>query len=101
LNEQAAPVTAAVEVQPAARKAPRRRTGSLTRRMIVIAAVWIVALLLIGGFALDRVLSRSIVDSFDNQLTFVLNSMIASSEIGPDGEVHFNRPPADQRFVEP
>jgi signal transduction histidine kinase len=69
--------------------------------MIGIAAIWIVALLLIGGFALDRVLSRSIVDSFDNQLVFVLNSMIASSEIGPSGEVRFNRPPADQRFVEP
>jgi hypothetical protein len=27
--------------------------------------------------------------------------MITSSEIGPDGEVRFNRPPADQRFVEP
>ena len=27
--------------------------------------------------------------------------MIASSEIGPDGEVRFTRPPADQRFVEP
>ena len=27
--------------------------------------------------------------------------MIASSEIGPDGEVRFNRPPADQRFLEP
>ena len=27
--------------------------------------------------------------------------MIAASEIGPDGEVRFNRPPADQRFVEP
>jgi signal transduction histidine kinase len=47
------------------------------------------------------VLSRSIVDSFDNQLTFVLNSMIASAEIGPDGEVRFNLPPADHRFVEP
>jgi len=101
LNEQAAPVTAAAEVQPAAGKPPRRRTGSLTRRMIVIAAVWIVALLLIGGYALDRVLSRSVNDSFNSQLAFVLNSMIASSEIGPDGEVHFNRPPADQRFVEP
>jgi signal transduction histidine kinase len=69
--------------------------------MIGVAAFWIAALLLIGGFALDRVLSRSIVDSFDNQLVFVLNSMIASSEIGPNGEVRFNRPPADQRFVEP
>jgi signal transduction histidine kinase len=69
--------------------------------MIGIAAVWIAALLLIGALGLDRVLTRSIVDSFDNQLVFVLNSMVASSEIGPDGEVRFNRPPADQRFVEP
>src|SRR4051794_19503839 len=69
--------------------------------MIGVAALWIAALLLIGGFALDRVLTRSIVASFDNQLVFVLNSMIASSEIGPDGEVRFNRQPADQRFVEP
>jgi signal transduction histidine kinase len=101
LNQPAAPVTAAAEVQPAALEASRRRIGSLSRRMIGVAALWIAALLLIGGFALDRVLSRSIVDSFDNQLVFVLNSMIASSEIGPDGEVRFNRPPADQRFVEP
>jgi signal transduction histidine kinase len=101
LNEQAAPVNPAAEDRSAAKARQRRRqTGSLTGRMIGIAAVWIVALLLIGGFALDRVLSRSIVDSFDNQLTFVLNSIIASSEIGPDGEVRFNRPPADQRFVE-
>src|SRR6476660_2505386 len=69
--------------------------------MIVVAALWIAALLRTGGFALDRVLSRSIVESFDTQLVFVLNSMIASSEIGPDGEVRFNRAPADQRFVEP
>jgi len=102
LNEQAAPVTAAAEVEPAARKRPKaRRIGTLTRRMIGVAALWIAALLLIGGVALDSVLSRSIIDSFDNQLAFVLNSMIASSEIGPDGEVRFNRPPADQRFVEP
>ncbi|MFL6765856.1 MAG: sensor histidine kinase N-terminal domain-containing protein, partial [Sphingomicrobium sp.] len=102
MNEQAAQVTAASDAQAAIRwTLPRRRIGSLTRRMIGIAAVWIVALLLIGGFALDRVLSRSIVDSFDNQLVFVLNSMIASSEIGPVGEVRFNRQLADQRFLEP
>jgi signal transduction histidine kinase len=75
--------------------------GSLTRRMIGVAAIWIAALLLIGGFALDRVLSRSIVDNFDSQLARVLNSMIGASEIGPDGEVRFTRPPADQRFIEP
>jgi signal transduction histidine kinase len=105
LNEQAAPVTAAAPGATDPPLAPRRkaprRIGSLTRRMIGVAAIWIAALLLIGGFALDRVLSRSIIDSFDSQLVFVLNSMIASSEIGPDGEVHFSRAPADQRFVEP
>ncbi|QNN68647.1 HAMP domain-containing histidine kinase [Sphingomonas lutea] len=69
--------------------------------MIGIAALWIGALLLIGGFALDRLLSQSIVDNFDNRVIFELNSMIAASEIGPDGEVRFNRPPADQRFIEP
>jgi signal transduction histidine kinase len=69
--------------------------------MIIIAALWITPLLLIGGFALDRVLSRSIVDSFNGQLVLLLNSMIGASEIGPDGEVRFNRPPADQRFIEP
>jgi signal transduction histidine kinase len=99
LNEQTAPVTAADE-RPR-RRGKRPRIGSLSRRMIGVAALWIAALLLIGGFALDRVLSRSIVDSFDNQLVFVLNSMIASSEIDPIGEVRFNRPLADQRFVEP
>src|SRR5215217_927298 len=69
--------------------------------MIVIAALWITALLLLGGFALDRVQTASIVRNFDDQLEYVLNAMIAASEIGPDGEVRFNRPPADQRFIEP
>jgi signal transduction histidine kinase len=102
LNHEAAPVTAAAEVQPAApRKSPGQRTVSLTRRIIGVAALWIVALLLFGGFALDRVLTRSIVDTFDTQLVRVLNSMIGASEIGPDGEVRFTRPPADQQFIEP
>jgi signal transduction histidine kinase len=82
-------------------KVRQRRGGSLTRRMIVVAALWISLLLLAGGFALDRVLARGIVQNFDQQLEYVLNAMIAASEIGPDGEVRFTRPPADQRFLEP
>jgi len=79
----------------------RRRGGSLTQRMIGIAALWIGVLLLLGGYALDRVLGRSIVANFDAQLEYVLNAMIAASEIGPGGEVRFTRAPADQRFLEP
>jgi signal transduction histidine kinase len=102
LNEQAAPATAAAgQSAAAAARRKRPRIGSLTSRMIGIAAVWIAALLVLGGFALDRVLTRSIVQNFDDQLEYVLNAMVAASEIGPDGEVRFNRAPADQRFIEP
>ena len=99
MNDQPAPVTAAEEQAVAP---PRSHSvGSLTRRMIVVAALWITALLLIGGFALNRVITAGVVKNFDDQLEYVLNAMVAASEIGPDGEVRFTRQPADQRFVEP
>ncbi len=79
----------------------RRGRSSLTRRILGIAAVWIGVLLLFGGFALDRALTRTLVSNFDSQLESILNGMLAASEIGPDGEVRFSRPPADQRFLEP
>jgi signal transduction histidine kinase len=69
--------------------------------MITIAALWIVILLAVGGYALDRVLTSAITRNFDAQLEFVLTALIASAEIGPDGEVFLNRPLADQRFLEP
>ena len=100
MNKEAATVAATEVPTAASRRARLHRTGSLSRRMIGVAAIWIAALLLIGGFALDRVLSRSVVDSFDNQLVYILNSMVDASEIGPDG-VRFSRAPADQRFVQP
>ena len=80
---------------------PVRSTGSISRRMIGIAALWISILLLGGGLALDRVLSQAITRNFDDGLNYVLTAMIASAEIGLDGEVLFNRPLADQRFLEP
>ena len=93
---------ASAETQRATGPRKRPHIGSLTRRMIGVAALWISVLLLTGGFALDRVLTSSIVRNFDDQLTYVLNTaLIAASEIGPDGEVRFNRPPADQRFIQP
>ncbi|WP_457311665.1 ATP-binding protein [Sphingomonas sp. UYAg733] len=69
--------------------------------MILIAAVWILLLLTGGGFALDRVLSSAITRNFDDQLGYVLTALIVTAEIDPDGEVVFNREPADQRFLEP
>ncbi len=83
-------------------RVPAAVKGSLSRRMILIAAVWIGVLLSGGGFALDRVLSQAVTRNFDDQLEYVLRSLLNSSEIGPDGEVIFSREAAaDQRFVEP
>jgi signal transduction histidine kinase len=83
------------------RKPGRRTTGSLTGRMIGISAIWIVLLLGLGGFTLDRVLTGAITRNFDAQLEYLLTAMISASEIGPEGEVLFTRQMADQRFLEP
>lgn len=69
--------------------------------MILIAAAWISVLLAAGGFALDRVLVAAVTQNADDQLEYVLRSLLVSAEIGPIGEVRFNREPADQRFLEP
>jgi len=89
---------------PAPAKAGARATttGSLSRRMILIAAVWITLLLAGGGFALDRVLIAAVTRNADDQLEYVLRSLLLSAEIGPAGEVIFSRDAvADQRFLEP
>ncbi|MCO4091581.1 MAG: sensor histidine kinase [Sphingorhabdus sp.] len=69
--------------------------------MILTAAAWITILLIGGGAALDRVLTSSVEQNFDTQIEYVLTAMIASAEIGPDGEIRMNRPLGDQRFLEP
>ncbi|MBU6207037.1 MAG: HAMP domain-containing histidine kinase [Alphaproteobacteria bacterium] len=69
--------------------------------MITIAALWIIVLLVGGGLALEQVLSSALVTNEDQQLEYVLNAMIASAELGPDGEVRLDRQLGDQLFLEP
>ena len=95
-------VLPAKPVGPAQLGSERRGLTSLTRRLIGVAALWVGLLLLGGGFALDRVVTGSLTDNFDEDLEYILaKALIASSEIGPDGEVRFSRSPANQRFLEP
>ncbi len=88
------------EAQIASGAAPPH-TGSLQRRMLIIAAGWIFILLALGGFALNRAMTNLIENQFDDQLAISLNAMVASAEIDPFGEVYFNRILGDQRFLEP
>jgi signal transduction histidine kinase len=94
------PVNEPASEPPPRRYAPRA-TGSVSRRMILIATVWIFVLLVVGGVALNRVLTDALTRSFDEQLDYLLTSMIVSAELGPGGEVVLNRELADQRFLEP
>lgn len=89
------------EAQTTGASAAAPHTGSLSRRMMVIAAGWISVLLLLGGIALDRTLVSLVTRNFDNQLGYMLTAMISAAEVGMDGEVSFNRPLGDQRFLEP
>jgi signal transduction histidine kinase len=69
--------------------------------MMLIAAGWITILLLVGGVALDRTLAALVTDQFDDQLDYSLNAMLGAAEIDDQGDVRFNRPLGDQRFLEP
>jgi len=69
--------------------------------MMLIAAGWISVLLLGGGIALDQTLTGLVTRNFDAQLSYMLNGMMASAEVGLDGEVFLNRPLGDQRLLEP
>ena len=66
-----APATASgAPAEPAAAGASPTvpHTGSLSRRMILIAAGWITILLLLGGLALNRTLTNLLNRQFDDQL---------------------------------
>ncbi len=97
-ESEAAPASA--EADPRERR-PVRVTGSVSRRMLLVATTWILLLLVGGGYALDRVLTSAITRNFDDQLDYLVSSMIVSAEVGANGEVVLNRELADQRFLEP
>jgi signal transduction histidine kinase len=92
---------AAVVPEPVTAPSASPRRTSLARRMGLIAAGWIFILLLGGGLALERTLTRQVEANFDEQLDYILTAMISSAEIDPFGEVFFYRALGDQRFLEP
>lgn len=73
---------------------------SLAQRLLLLAALWIVPLLAIGGIALDRVVTRTFAANLDARLAQYLTSLIAAAEVGPVGEVRLSRPIGDQGFFE-
>ena len=54
-----------------------------------------------SGPAPDLTQTDLLTREYDQQLRYVLDAMIASAEIGPEGELFFNGALGDQRFLEP
>lgn len=74
---------------------------SLRRRILLLAAIWIAGLLLVGGLALDRIVTDTIIRNFDEQLSDPIPAMLAAAEVDAFGEVRFNRAPVAPPFNEP
>lgn len=89
------------KTDPVLGAADKGHTGSIARRMMLVAVIWIALLLTAGAFALDRALTKQLESNLDNRLEYLLNTMLVIAEIGPEGEVYFNRGIGEPRFMEP
>ncbi len=76
-------------------------TGSISRRLVVLAIGWITLLLVIGGFALETIVAGTITRNFDEQLARNLPAMMGAVELDANGDAWFNRSTVDPRFDEP
>jgi len=86
---------------PASRTPRPRRRVSLRRRLVLLAIIWVALLLVLGGVALDRIVSSTIIRNFDDRLSATIPAMLAVAELDANGDVRFNRSPVDPQFNEP
>jgi signal transduction histidine kinase len=60
---------------------------SLSRRLVLLAAIWSVAVLLVTGVALSALFHRQAVDRFDQGLLDTVNGLYAGSSVDDQGMV--------------
>ena len=74
---------------------------SLAFRLVVGAAVWCVAALALGGWALSMVFQDAVGRSFDARLSVLLEGVVAATEVAEDGTLALVRPLGEARFDRP
>ena len=74
------------------------KTNSLTFRLIAGAAIWTVLGLVVGGLVLSGVFRSVVESSFDAQLTFDLDGLIAAAESDVENHVALEGRYSDPRF---
>ncbi len=74
------------------------RPKSLAVRLVLGAGLWIAAALVAGGLALSSLFRDSVERSFDARLVVLLESLVAASEVTPEGELMLTRAIGEPRF---
>jgi signal transduction histidine kinase len=60
---------------------------SLSRRLVLLAAIWCLGLLAVTGVALTALFQRQAIDHFDEGLLDTVNGLYSGSSVEPDGTV--------------
>ncbi len=74
------------------------RLDSLAFRLTAAAALWLAIFLVAGGIALSTLFRQSVETTFDENLEAILDSLIATVEVGAGGSLTLERPLSDPRF---
>lgn len=77
------------------------RINSIAFRLIAGAALWIGGALVLSGFMLAALFGDHVKANFDKRIGVLLESLIAVSEIGPDGNLILERAPGEPLFDQP
>ncbi|WP_421994482.1 ATP-binding protein [Reyranella sp.] len=71
---------------------------SLSVRLVLAALVWLAVLLGVGGVVLSLAFRGAVEEEFGYRLDAILKTIIAATEVAPDGAVSMARPLGDPRF---
>lgn len=74
---------------------------SLAFRLVIGAALWITAAVLVGGVLLSAVFRGYAERSFDAQLSVLLDALVAASTVNADGDIAISRGLDEPRFEQP
>ncbi len=74
------------------------RLNSLSVRLLAGAAIWSVAVLVVGGFLLSALFRTTVQQAFDDTLNAQLESLVAATTATAAGTIDFQRTLADSRF---
>ncbi len=77
---------------------PRRRSASLSFRLVAAALVWLMLSLSAGGAVLSLAFRSAVEQEFSYRLDAVLKAIVASTEVSADGMPTMTRPLGDARF---